>query len=284
MTATRKVAHRASFLQAFHSGISESQRKANIEAAEKSADKPLTEVTVTVGADETGTRKKLAGQRSGRGYVHEMSDAQERFIISLINNRDLSNLNILPGQTIDPAQVKTMGKKSASALIEKLLNCPEKPRTNTIESVKVTNQGSDKQRSYLKSLMAKHNLTESDINSTYSNISDAIGTLKVMPVAKNEESITEGAYWHNGLIARVQMSRQSKRLYVKLQTEVGGNEFEYAPGVINLLKAENRLSLSEMQAFAQQYSACADCGTKMTNPISIARGVGPVCSGKGYTL
>ncbi len=273
------IAHRASILQAFHSGISESQRKANIEAHQITN----TPTTVTVGADESGHRSKPAGQLSGRGVVRTISSKQVKFILSLIKSRDLSNLNILPGQTIDPAKVHTMGIKGGSALIEKLLNCPELPKINAVRMPSTAQL--NLMRS--KNAQAGYPVSETDINTvTFAEVNEFLTHMNTIIDSRKKEiqaTITEGAYWYNGLIARVQKSRNSNHLYAKLQKHKDSKEFIFIPGLINQLKKEDMLSLDDMKMFAQQYACCADCGRNLTNPESVERGVGPICFGKGYT-
>jgi hypothetical protein len=49
----------------------------------------------------------------------------------------------------------------------------------------------------------------------------------------------------------------------------------------NYLPADAKLmTLEEAEAFGKLYGVCCDCGTVLTNPESIERGIGPVCAGK----
>jgi hypothetical protein len=73
------------------------------------------------------TGNRLAGQGAGNGTVRRISEAQVRFISKLIAERDITSLQLLPGQFVDAARIPTMGVKGGSALIEKLLACPMKP-------------------------------------------------------------------------------------------------------------------------------------------------------------
>lgn len=237
----------------------------------------------TLYADEktapVATRNKPAGQRSGRGYVRTISEKQKGFILSLLSKKDITNLTILPGQTINPDEIGNMGVKGGTALIEKLLNCPNKP----LHSVSIVNQGSPKQQSFLKSLMAQLNLTESDINNrSYASVSDAISELlketKSMPkVMVKKESITEGMYKVGERIFKVQRSKTSGNLYAK---ELNGNSFEYAQGAMRIIKAEHRMTLEEAKAYGKATGQCCVCGRELTNEESITNGIGPVCSSK----
>jgi hypothetical protein len=267
-----RVVHRASILQAFHSGISETQRRANIEAhANKTDYNPAVKVTNTPEVT-TSTATVTTGVK--------ISAKQEKFILSLINSRDTSKLTILGNQTIEPSQLKFMSMSAGRALIEKLLNCPQK------HSVRMPTEAQFNLMTR-KHIEAGSPISETDIKDiTFAQVNEFLAHMDTIIQANNstkieKSSITPGAYWYNGKIARVQKSQQSGKLYAKLQTT--GDCFEYVPGLIYKLDPKDMLSISDMQKFAQAYGQCGDCGKKLTNKISIARGIGPVCSGKGYS-
>lgn len=238
------------------------------------------------------TRFMAAGANCGNGRVRHLSPKQLKLILSLFATKDTTKVAILPGQTLDPAKVNTMGLPAGRALIDKLLNAPN--RANV--PVRMATEG---QKNFFRTLNdqiqdPRCKIAESDINSiTFAEVDEQLTLLKSIIKAEKEDAqrnapakkeITEGAYWYGDLIARVQRGRESKKLYVKLQTVKGGNEFVFSPGTIYKLKAEDMLSIDEMKAFAQKYGQCGDCGRKLTKQISIDRGIGPICSGKGYTL
>ncbi len=231
------------------------------------------------------TRSMKAGQRVGRGYVRSMSPKQKKFLVFLINTKVTTNIKLLPGQTIDLKEIDTMGLPAAKAVITKLQGCPDKP----FNSPRMATEG---QKNFIRSLNAQsgNTLSETDIESvTFAECQEVIDLLKRMAQAWKEESksnptkpqVTEGAYWVEGKIARVQKSKRGY-LYATIQVEPGVNEFEYVKGLISKIKAEDMLTHEEMRAFAAEFSQCGDCGRRLTNPESIAYGIGPVCRNKGY--
>jgi hypothetical protein len=92
----------------------------------------------------------------------------------------------------------------------------------------------------------------------------------------------DGMYRLDGQIVKVQKSRQGDRLYAKalLGNEAEGFYFEYAPGLVNKLSAEDRMTLEEAKAFGKLYEWCCVCGTRLTDEKSISLGIGPICAGK----
>lgn len=93
----------------------------------------------------------------------------------------------------------------------------------------------------------------------------------------------EGMHRLDGKIYKVQRSPESGRLYAK-QLMGGGNhwEFMYAKGAIRRLSESTMMSLEEAKEFGLLYGVCCVCGRTLTNEDSIAAGIGPVCSGKGF--
>lgn len=79
----------------------------------------------------------------------------------------------------------------------------------------------------------------------------------------------------DGAVYRVVLS-QAKRLYAKRLNERGG--FEYAASAIYRLDETQRMTLEQAQAFGRRYGVCAWCGRDLTDPASIAAGIGPVCA------
>jgi hypothetical protein len=62
--------------------------------------------------------------------------------------------------------------------------------------------------------------------------------------------------------------------------------FQYAPGIINQLDSTMQMDLDGAKGFAKwafekfNVGVCCNCGKLLTNPVSVAEGIGPVCSGK----
>lgn len=65
----------------------------------------------------------------------------------------------------------------------------------------------------------------------------------------------------------------------ELVTRVNAS-WDRAPGVVNELTADQRLSLEEAQAFGKLYGVCCCCATILTDEKSIAAGIGPICASK----
>lgn len=98
------------------------------------------------------------------------------------------------------------------------------------------------------------------------------------------EALTHGMYRKDGIIYKVQIAiHGSGRLYAKrLVVDGEGHDahvhFEYAAGVIRNLRIEDRMTIEEAKAFGALYGTCCVCGRTLTDEISIANGIGPVCA------
>lgn len=54
--------------------------------------------------------------------------------------------------------------------------------------------------------------------------------------------------------------------------------FDYAPGVIHTLRADQKLPHDQAARYGQMYGICCACGADLTDENSIKRGIGPVCA------
>lgn len=87
-----------------------------------------------------------------------------------------------------------------------------------------------------------------------------------------------GMYRVDGEIFRVQASRETGNLYAKrLNLLAEGAEFVYAPGALRAIRPEHRMSQDEARAWGVEMGICCVCAAVLTDPESVARGIGPVC-------
>jgi len=93
--------------------------------------------------------------------------------------------------------------------------------------------------------------------------------------------VTEvGMYRTADGVFRVKVSRESGNLYAMKynpEAQVKSERFSYARGGIYRLSAGDRLTLAEAQALGHEFGICCVCGAELSDPVSVARGIGPVC-------
>lgn len=106
---------------------------------------------------------------------------------------------------------------------------------------------------------------------------------KAAPVASD---VTDGLYVLDGATVKIQHTREDHtRLYGKVW-DTEAEAFEYAPGMVakldRALKAgtAHRMSLDEASAFGHLYGVCCVCSRELTDEVSIAAGIGPICARK----
>jgi hypothetical protein len=80
----------------------------------------------------------------------------------------------------------------------------------------------------------------------------------------------------DGTVYRV-VKAASGRLYAKRFT---GKGFVYAAGAIFSLTPSDRMTLDEVKEVGIRSGHCAVCGKELTDPQSVALGIGPVCAGR----
>lgn len=148
------------------------------------------------------------------------------------------------------------------------------------------NSATEKQITFLLKLVAEK-LPEADLaksetwarGATRKAVSEQIARLCALsaPAPKNvAPAVTEpGFYLLDGAIVKVQKS-QAGRLYAKTLV-VSTKRFEYAAGVVHRLTTDNLLTLEQAAKFGHQTGVCAVCARDLSDPVSVERGIGPVC-------
>ena len=90
----------------------------------------------------------------------------------------------------------------------------------------------------------------------------------------------QGMFRHNGKVYKVQKAvHGSGNLYAKILVH---GTFEFAKGMIAKLDESERMTLEEAKEYGKLTGSCCNCGRELTNPDSVAQGIGPICAGKDY--
>jgi len=103
------------------------------------------------------------------------------------------------------------------------------------------------------------------------------------PTLSEPQYVSEtGMYRVDGRIYKVLPSRTSERHYAKelVGESEGGYRFVYAPGAMRFIRAEHRMTDEQAREFGRTTGICCVCARLLTDPKSIADGIGPICSGK----
>lgn len=86
----------------------------------------------------------------------------------------------------------------------------------------------------------------------------------------------------NGAMYRVYPARNGGHLLAKrlIDNGDGGWSFEYAGAAIRFVSAGDRMTLEEAKAWGAQLGTCCVCAALLTDPTSVAAGIGPICKDK----
>lgn len=149
-----------------------------------------------------------------------------------------------------------------------------------------------KQMDFIKKLIAdRSHYTEQDYNLaslSRDGASKLIDQLLATQVKTAVEVLLPGLYrTEDGSVYKVQRSKH-KHLYAKRMKPISGKrlnqkgeeigfDFEYAPGAVKALKADQRMTLEQAQAFGIKYGVCCACGAFLKEATSVKLGIGPVC-------
>lgn len=177
------------------------------------------------------------------------------------------------------------------------------------------NRASDAQMSYITSLLARlegqpegsqactwHRMVSADLaQRTEQNrhmskriASDVIGKLKPLaealprpannhvrrPVTSTHPQVTEGMYEMDASVYRVRTSRAGRLYALLLVVKDGSGSFDYAPGVIDRLRPEHRMTVERAAQLSVEYHFCVRCAKELTKDSSIAQGMGDWCASR----
>lgn len=98
----------------------------------------------------------------------------------------------------------------------------------------------------------------------------------------NPNPITEvGMYVMDQVTYRVKRAKASGNLYAMRfvpEAIAKADRFVYAAGVARALTPDHRMSEDQARALGHEFGICCVCGAELSDPESVARGIGPVCA------
>ncbi len=264
------------------------------------ASKPLgTKGEIPAELFATRTRFATPGQRAGRGVVRKISDRQLSYVTHLLNTRNYRSimgerwftaLGATSHETLI-AKVENISLRGCRTLIDALLRCPV--RAHIVEAqTDAEPMASDKQMSYLTSLLAErtHNHGDVDVATLTKveakNLISALLESPRKPVAaptKDEVKSVAGMWELDGQIYRMKKARSGNHFYAELLTDAETGAFEYAAGMARKVPAQGRkLTLDEAEKLSGVMGCCCVCSRTLTATVNgvgpAARFIGPICA------
>lgn len=100
------------------------------------------------------------------------------------------------------------------------------------------------------------------------------------PRPASTPAVTEGMYEMDGSVYRVKLSKAGRLYAMLLVPETGKGSFEYAPGIVNRLRPEHRMTLDRAVELSALFHFCVRCGRELTKASSIAQSMGDICASK----
>jgi hypothetical protein len=103
-----------------------------------------------------------------------------------------------------------------------------------------------------------------------------------LPAAQPAPVLEPGFYLSPaGAVVRVQHNKAKTSVYGKVLDSVTGR-FAYVAGATRDLVPDARLTLAQAAELGQHFGRCVCCGAELTDPDSVAAGIGPVCAAKYF--
>jgi hypothetical protein len=233
-----------------------------------------------------------AANQFGVFQVHAASDKQIGFLRKLIATKELTGIEV-------PASLDGISKTAASALIDRLIDRPERAGVAATGSAR---PASDKQIGFLTKLLAEkeHDYdadailqAAADAQITGLAASGLIDSLlkmarKVAPAPVPAAEIAAGAYRVGDRIIRVYLGQQSGRMLctelVDPTARTREEAWKYLGQAHRFIPADaTPMTPAECERVAAgqaDHGWCCVCGRELDQPVSVARGIGPVCYGR----
>lgn len=121
-------------------------------------------------------------------------------------------------------------------------------------------------------------------------VSKAIDSLKAAPWltpkapgtaqdAPKADLVPVGFYSKEGIVYKVREGKAdpSRRYALAFQVTGAKGGYAFAKGAMAKLTLADKLTLAEAARMGHQTGCCCICGRELTDPSSIAMGIGPVC-------
>ena len=110
----------------------------------------------------------------------------------------------------------------------------------------------------------------------YSDEHVAYGTIKKDNVPEGEAVTSPGFYWKGDEVIE---AYHTKKGFLVARTIVNGKKGEYL-GKNGLIGLGRKLTLEQAKEYGRETGVCISCSAQLTDPESIARGMGPICMAK----
>lgn len=286
----------------------EAQREDLREQAGRASQTPA--LTTEEPARTPQTSGGSAAATSSRKVADPASEAQIRFIQTLVAERDTTKIGTFPGRTLAEIQGGSeVSKSRASSLITALKNakirtdapesaatpaqirfietmCEEQGRTLHMDLATLTK---DAASDLISALVAAR-----ETRTSPEAVRTPAGPQKTGSAATSRNWVTEDGMYRtpDGEVYKVQFAiHGSGRLYAKKLVEreepkthkngkVSTHEFVKETGAIRKLTADMKMTLAQAKEWGALYGTCCRCGTQLTDEKSIADGIGPICGDK----
>lgn len=119
-------------------------------------------------------------------------------------------------------------------------------------------------------------------------VSKAIDSLKAAPWLTpkadlpKHEMVPVGFYMMDGICYKVRAGKAnpSQRYAMAFQIAGAKGSYVFAKGAMGKLTLAMKLTLAEAARIGHQTGSCCICGRELTDPASIAMGIGPICIDK----
>ena len=117
------------------------------------------------------------------------------------------------------------------------------------------------------------NLTPDELSERANNFADLFAAQQAYKAPEGPGAFRNPV---TGTLYRIRMNKTTGRPYA-LVAPVGATTFQYNWQAIGEVTEGMRLTYDEALKYSAQFNECVICGRALTDPNSVAKGIGPVC-------
>jgi len=228
-----------------------------------------------------------ARNQYGTFTVHNATEKQVSYLRHLLATRDQAAINYtFHRTTLDMASKAvaegTVSLRLASDALDILTGLPILPGTASL-----MDRATDKQVALITRLATEKDVSGiADFRTTGLSKKDAsrlIDALFAAPkAARPAAAVLEVGMYRkaDGTMYRAYPAQESRSRILAKRLVADGDEwtFEYAGLASRFVTPAERMTLDEAKAWGAQFGTCCVCARLLTDPTSVAAGIGPICA------
>lgn len=190
------------------------------------------------------------------------------------------------GATISINQAEVNRRKAAKAELDRAAKAQLPGQVTVEEAIRET--VADRAASQGRRNMARELAAENDpVNPDWDHRGNPLRAVVPPPAPRRSVHspgapvVTNGFYLHEGTVYKVRPAQADPTRSYAMELVPGDDgengTWKFAKGAMAWLRASDKMTAEQAAEYGRTHGQCAMCGRLLTDPVSIAQGIGPVC-------